>query len=372
VNASNFRPGVVQLVAAPLLVGIELNPGPEDGRHLNDEQRWKIIHLSKIAFQTPTAIARKVGCSRETVYATLRKYSITGTTKDRPHRGRKRKLSVTDEQSIVKRAKTGMGAKEIAQKMGKDATDIGQKHKTPRVSASTVQRVLKAQGYAYLKVLQHEALTEAHKQKRLQYANDYRNYDWRNVLFSDEKTFCHGTAPTRCWQKPGQRVTRAVSRHPSKLHVWGAVGHFVKSDLFFFTENMDAELYQRILMSNLKESMLHYAADAPAKVRGKWIFLQDNDPKHKAKSSMVTLANIVGDRQIHHPPCSPDLNVMEDMWSYLDARVRASKVVTIDGLQRLLRREWQDIPWSVIRKSTDSMPNRLIECTELHGGRTKY
>jgi transposase len=203
--------------------GYRVKSRTRDGRHLNDEQRWKIVHLSKIAFQTPTAIARKVGCSRETVYATLRKYSITGTTKDRPHRGRKRKLSVTDEQSIVNRAKTGMGAKEIAQKMGKDVTDIGQKHKTPRVSASTVQRVLKAQEYAYLKVLQHEALTEAHKQKRLQYANDYRNYDWCNVLFSDEKTFCLGTAPTRCWQKPGQRVTRAVSRHPSKLHVWGAV-----------------------------------------------------------------------------------------------------------------------------------------------------
>ena len=93
---------------------MEVNPGPRGSRRLSEEQRWLIIHLATEDHRSPTAIAKRVGVSRPTVYAVLEKYHETGTTKDRPGRGRKRKISAADEKKITKKAKKGQDATEIA------------------------------------------------------------------------------------------------------------------------------------------------------------------------------------------------------------------------------------------------------------------
>ena len=89
-----------QSVPAPFLVGIELNPGPTP---LTEKQRWWIVFLSQEEGRTPTEIARKVGCSRPTVYSVLNKESETGTVHNRPKSGRKRKLTKEEEKKVVKK-----------------------------------------------------------------------------------------------------------------------------------------------------------------------------------------------------------------------------------------------------------------------------
>ena len=68
--------------------------------------------------------------------------------------------------------------------------------------------------------------------------------------------------------------------------------------------------------------------------------MQDNDPKHKSNDAMNFLRERVGDRILHHPSQSPDLNILEDLWSYLDRKVKASHVKSIDALKRKLKKEW--------------------------------
>ena len=67
-----------QSVPAPLLIGIELNPGPPN---LTEKQRWRIVFLSEDCHKTPTHIARKVGCTRQTVYDVLERERSTGGEK---------------------------------------------------------------------------------------------------------------------------------------------------------------------------------------------------------------------------------------------------------------------------------------------------
>jgi hypothetical protein len=217
-----------------------------------------------------------------------------------------------------------------------------------------------------------EELSEANKVKRVQYANAQAHRDWRRVLFTDEKTFWLGSSPTHSWQEPGKRKTRYVKRHPPKLHVWAAAGHNVKADLYFFTRTLDSPLYRTILTNRLPEERLTYAPDCPRSLRSHWHFLQDNDPKHKAAATMRFLRQTLGKRIIHHPSQSPDLNIMEDIWSYLDRKIKAAHVKTVEGLKRKLAKEWVDMPWAIIRPSVRSMPNRLTECVKLHGERTHY
>ena len=206
----------------------------------------------------------------------------------------------------------------------------------------------------------------------MEYAQEHLDYEWRGVLFSDEKSFWLGSGPTHAWQDPKRRKTREIQRHPKKLHVWGAMGSHVKAKLYFFQENLTAPLYTKIITSRLQEKKLIYSQNCPKKYKKKWVFLQDNDPKHKASESMEELKKLVGTRLIPHPVNSPDLNAFEDMWSYLDRKVKAARIKSISGLKRFLTKEWENIPWSEMRKSVDSMPRRLQECIERQGGRTHY
>ena len=87
---------------------------------------------------------------------------------------------------------------------------------------------------------------------------------------------------------------------------------------------------------------------------------------------MALLGDLIGDRIIQHPARSPDLNILEDLWSYLDRKVKSAKIKTIAGLKRKLTKAWEDMPWSVIRSAVQTMPKRLKECVKLQGARTHY
>ena len=90
------------------------------------------------------------------------------------------------------------------------------------------------------------------------------------------------------------------------------------------------------------------------------------------KSTMRFLKRRVRDRLISHPAQSPDLNVLEDIWSYLDRKIKEADVKTVGALKRRLKKEWFARPWEEIRNSVESMPARLLECEQLQGARTHY
>jgi transposase len=155
--------------------------------------------------------------------------------------------------------------------------------------------------------------------------------------------------------------------------VWGAIGAYIKTPLYFFEENMDSKLYQKVLKERIQEHHLIYAPDTPKKkLFKKWQFLQDGARSHTAKKSMEVIQELVGNRLHKHPAKSPDLNPIEDMWSYLDRKVKESKITTIRTLRQKLKKEWENLSWEYIRKSVDSMPRRLRSIEEAGGNRINY
>jgi len=353
-----------QFVPQPPLVGVEPNPGPRRSPRLSEEKRWRVIHLATELHLGPVAIAKRVGAHRDTVADLLKKYHDTGTVKDRPGRGRKRKLSAEDEKKIVKKAKHDKDARQIAREY---ESETGTK-----IDETTIRRVIHAHKLKWL-VREHvEELTETNKAKRLAYAQAMSEHNWKKVLFSDEKTFWLGADKNHAWQTPGKRQQYPMKRHPPKIHVWAAAGTYMKSKLYFFTENLKSPLYQKILASRLAKDKITFSSDSPVRLPNNFEFLQDNDPKHKAKKTMELLQEIVNNRRIDHPAQSPDLNIMEDLWSYLDRKVKAANIKTIQGLKRKITSEWEKLPWSYIRNSVGTMPARLAECVKLEGARTHY
>jgi hypothetical protein len=213
-------------------------------------------------------------------------------------------------------------------------------------------------------------LNAAHKARRLRFAAKYRRQNWRLVLFSDEKTFELFAHPHNqyVWTSSVDDVpTNPTVKHPPKLHVWAGISYYGKTELYFFTGNMDSAFYKGILKERLLADAWRMFGDRP------WIFQQDGDPKHTSDLVQAWLGKHV--RFIPKrdwPANSPDLNPIENLWAYLQQRVYGREPRTLDGLQRIIQEEWDAIPIENLRRLTDSMPRRLSAVQYRQGGHTSY
>ena len=70
----------------------------------------------------------------------------------------------------------------------------------------------------------------------------------------------------------------------------------------------------------------------------------------------------------------PDLNPIEHLWDELGMRVRSRRPLPVNRvtLTAALREEWEAIPQDTIRRLTDSMRQRCIECVAAQGRHTHY
>jgi transposase len=194
-----------KVVAAPRLVGVEVNPGPDSGQKLSEEQRWAIINEWKTEKRGTRSIARKLNISRTSVQKVIHKYQATGDIQNIAGQGRKRKCSNADINSIRKKAKAGKSAIKIASEETK--------RRGEPISERTIRRSLKESGLKYLVIKQQEALTMQQKQNRVMFATQRKDYKWENVVFTDEKTFRFGGGEKKAWQDPKNRITRATHRY---------------------------------------------------------------------------------------------------------------------------------------------------------------
>ena len=69
------------------------------------------------------------------------------------------------------------------------------------------------------------------------------------------------------------------------------------------------------------------------------------------------------------PPSSPDLNIIETLWSILQDRVIEKQAYTYDSLVKTVVDEWWNIDQKLIQKLYDGIPTRLKKCVMAEGDR---
>ncbi|GFT51040.1 transposable element Tcb1 transposase [Trichonephila clavipes] len=76
--------------------------------------------------------------------------------------------------------------------------------------------------------------------------------------------------------------------------------------------------------------------------------------------------------QLNTPPQSPDINVIENLWSHLERAVQKHQITSKEQLKSVLQEEWRNIAHETTRHLVESMPRRLEAVISAKGYPTKY
>ena len=72
------------------------------------------------------------------------------------------------------------------------------------------------------------------------------------------------------------------------------------------------------------------------------------------------------------PSQSLDLNLIENLWSFLDWTLRNRNCGHLEELWEALQESWYALDWEYLTKLADSMPRRLQTVIDNDGYPTKY
>ncbi|KAG1107270.1 hypothetical protein G6F40_010074 [Rhizopus arrhizus] len=214
----------------------------------------------------------------------------------------------------------------------------------------------------------------------LECVNDHQDWtveEWRKVVFSDEtKINVWGSDGCKYyWKRPSDplqphHLEFTVKHGGGKLMMWGCIiskepGYACQ----MYDGNMNADVYQHILDTTLRDTMEYYNFN--------WsniYFQHDNDPKHKAKSTITWLDN----HQVRYisdwPAQSPDLNPIEHVWHQLKLKLSCyeRRAKNTDELWERVQKAWNGFDKELCQRYIDSMPVRIQEVINRKGGSTKY
>jgi DDE superfamily endonuclease len=321
----------------------------------NDEIRAALVGRHDLSNKQIGRIYKK--------YKDKENYYDFGKKSGRPH-----KLSARDARAALRH---------LGNRDAHDATDL-QKVYFPEVHVKTVKRMLRENGLEAHPRASVPCITNVNLPKRMNFAEKY--LDWtaemfEGITFCDESIFrkIGSDGMEWCWRRRGERLDprftkKKVKHGGGKVTVWGMITAHGVGRIVRIEGNLTAVLYREIL----EDDALGTFSDLNLNPR-KFIFQQDNDPKHTAKivTSWFTENRI---RQLPWPPSSPDINIIENLWDYLDRLVRARDPLprTEEDLWVALQEEWVNIPLDYIKKLYASLPDRIRAVYDAKGGNTRY
>ena len=234
------------------------------------------------------------------------------------------------------------------------------------VSKSLVNCIRHQIGFIYSEQIRSFPLTDEQKAKRLQFAQNNRENDFANVLFTDESYF-ELNGRRWIWRRKGEITNSIIYKqeaHPIKLMVWGGVSLKYKANLIIFEkgETMNSSNYVKKVLKGAQ-----FWDQMDALYPEGWVYMHDNAPPHVASKTNEYIES-VNWVVLDWPPHSPDLNIIEHIWAWMKRKVSELNPQSVDDLVMILNDVWNSIDQNYINNLVSSMPKRLKYVIENNGG----
>ena len=240
---------------------------------------------------------------------------------------------------------------------------------------TTIQKCLKKLGFKNLRYRHKPILSNETKQKRISFANKYKNWtvrQWKRVLFTDESSVQVGKVYLRkIWVKPCNRLKPGFYL-PKKqdygkkyVKVWSCFSYKGVGKLHFIEDGWNRHVYKAILNERLK-------AEANSLIGREFTLQEDGDKVHKSKV-VETWKRKNKINVLDWPPSSCDLAPIENLWGFFKKRLSLeANPSNIQQFKDLAQKIWSETPVSICQKLIESVPRRIQAVLENKGGPTKY
>ena len=146
-----------------------------------------------------------------------------------------------------------------------------------------------------------------------------------------------------------------------KLMLWGFIAHDGRKCLQKVCGTINSIKHLQILQKSLLPEM----------------FLgenlqQDNAPAHNSILSKTWFSENGLETLENWPPKSPDINIIENVWSQLKKRVFQRHPKNIEELWAFCQEEFERIPFEFIQNLYNSTPDRLNKIVQCNGKNIKF
>lgn len=272
------------------------------------------------------------------------------------------RLTEKDKRRIIRSAsQNGCSSKQIC-------TDL----RLPVTSRRVRQILSTSQSLRWSKMKAAPKLTDRHKKQRLEYCDKYMEMGqkWKNVIFSDEKKFnLDGPDGLKYYWRDLRKEPKSIfSRNfgGGSLMVWAAISFNARSEIVFLEGRQTSFDYSLTLENYLLPfAWQNYGFN--------FIFMQDNASIHTS-NEMKNWFKEQNIALLDHPPNSPDLNPMENVWAALVRMVYANgqQYTSIAELRASIKQKWTLIDQKYIQNLILSMKDRIKETLMKKGDFTKY
>jgi hypothetical protein len=219
---------------------------------------------------------------------------------------------------------------------------------------------------------------------------------WGHVMFTDRCKFQHtyvgGVVKKSVWRRVGEGRFAPKVNHASTFNVYAGITkhgvthmHVVagttshksqfKTKKGEAAKNITSAEYKHVVSATFLPEGKRLFAGAGMST---WLLQQDNDPTHR-RASHEALAEWNRANPSHKvgllsgwPPHSPDLNPIENVWSYIQEEVNKAGCTNFQSFCETVKSTFANLPSKYITKLFESMRRRIDMCIDNNGGPTKY
>jgi len=145
---------------------------------------------------------------------------------------------------------------------------------------------------------------------------------------------------------------------------WGCVTWHGPGPLVPIEGSLEGKTYGDILRDYIPQVKQHMLTPSP-------YIIEDRPNVHKT-DYVLGIKKSLALRSLELPPNSPDLNILENVWSLWKDKVSKRHPRTLNQLREVGLQEWQNITANEIRVYISSMSSRIQAVICNNGEHTKY